>query len=76
MKNGMENARVMKCVCTPSHIRCRRQQLNINIDPNWQVKTFTDTLLTIMSSFIPNEIKRFVPRDPPWISQPLKAMLI
>ena len=29
-----------------------------------------------MPSFIPNEIKRFVPRDPPWISQPLKAMLI
>ena len=52
-----------------------RQQLNINTDPNWQVKTFTDTLLNIMSSFIPNEIKRFVPRDPPWISQPLKAML-
>ena len=49
-----------------------RQQLNINTDPNWQVKTFTGTLLNIMSSFIPNEIKRFVPRDPPWIS---KAML-
>ena len=28
-----------------------------------------------MSNFIPNEIKRFVPRDPPWISKPLKAML-
>ena len=52
-----------------------RQQLNFNTDPNWQVKTFTDTLLNIMSSFIPNGIKRFVPRDPPWISQPLKAML-
>ena len=51
-----------------------RQQLNINTDPNWQVKTFTDTLLNIMSSFIPNEIKRFVPRDPPWISKPLEAI--
>ena len=28
-----------------------------------------------MSNFIPNEIERFVPRDPPWISKPLKAML-
>jgi hypothetical protein len=43
-----------------------RQYLNINTDPNWQVKTFTDTL-NIMSNFIPNETKRFFPRDPPWI---------
>ena len=28
-----------------------------------------------MSNFIPNEIKRFVPRDPPWITKPLKTML-
>ena len=51
------------------------QHLNINPDPNWQVKTFTDTFLNIMSNFIPNEIKRFVPRDPPWITRPLKTML-
>ena len=24
---------------------------------------------------MPNEIKRFVPRDPPWITKPLKTML-
>ena len=52
-----------------------RQHLNVNTDPNWQVKTFTDTLLNIMSSFVPNEIKRFVPRNPPWITKPLKTML-
>ena len=52
-----------------------RQHLDINTDPNWQVKTFTDILLSIMSNFIPNEIKRFVPRDPPWITKPLKTML-
>ena len=52
-----------------------RQHLNVNTDPNWQVKTFTDTLLNIMSNFIPNETKRFIPRDPPWINKPLKAML-
>ena len=28
-----------------------------------------------MSNFIPNEIKTFVPRDPPWISKELKTML-
>ena len=28
-----------------------------------------------MSNFIPNETKRFVPRDPPWITKPLKSML-
>ena len=47
----------------------------INTNPNWQVKTFTDTFLNIMSNFIPNETKRFVPRDPPWITKPLKTML-
>ena len=51
------------------------QHLNINTDPKWQVKTFTDILLNIMSNFIPNETKRFVPRDPPWITKSLKAML-
>ena len=28
-----------------------------------------------MSNFVPNETKRFVPRDPPWINKPLKRML-
>ena len=49
--------------------------LSINTDPNWQTKTFTKYLLNIMSNFIPNEIKTFVPRDPPWISKELKTML-
>ena len=53
----------------------RRQHLNNNIDTNWQVKTFTEIFLNIMSIFIPNETKRFVPRDPPWITKPLKTML-
>ena len=51
------------------------QHLNLNRDSNWQVKTFTETLLNIMSNFIPNEIKRFIPRDPPWITKQLKTML-
>ena len=52
-----------------------RQHLNLNTDPNWQVKAFTDIFLNIMSNFIPNETKRFVPRDPPWITKSLKTML-
>ena len=28
-----------------------------------------------MSNFIPNEVKRIVSRDPPWISKQLKSML-
>ena len=52
-----------------------RQHLNINTDPNWQVKTFTDILLNITSNFVPNEIKIFVPRDPPWVTKALKTML-
>ena len=28
-----------------------------------------------MANFIPHEIKRIVPRDPPWITKPLKTML-
>ena len=43
--------------------------------PTRQVKTFTDTFLNIMSNFIPNKTKRFVPRDPLWITEPLKTML-
>ena len=51
------------------------QHFNTNSDPNWQVKTFTKIVLNIMTNFIPNEIKRIVPRDPPWITKPLKTML-
>ena len=51
------------------------QHLNLNTDPNWQVKGFTDIFLNIMSNFISNETKRFVPRDPPWITKSLKTML-
>ena len=28
-----------------------------------------------MSNFVPNETKRFVPRNPPWITKPLKTMI-
>ena len=47
----------------------------LNTDANWQVKTFTDIFVNIMSNFIPNETKRFVSRDPPWITNSIKALL-
>ena len=31
--------------------------------------------MNILSNFVPNESKRFVPRDPPWITKPLKSMI-
>ena len=51
------------------------QHLNINTDPNWQVKTFNENVLNIMMNFVPKGTKRFVPRDPPWITKILKTML-
>ena len=51
------------------------QHLNVNPDINWQVKTFNEIFLNIMSNFIPNEIKRFVHRDPPWINKQLRTLL-
>ena len=29
-----------------------------------------------MVNFIPNETRRIIPRDPPWITKPLKLFLI
>ena len=51
------------------------QHFRLNPDPNWQVKTFTGIFLNIMSTFIPNEIKKCSPRDPPWITSQLKSLL-
>ena len=51
------------------------QHLSLNPDVNWKTKTFTETFLNIMSNFIPNEIKRMVPRNAPWITGALKTML-
>ena len=51
------------------------QHLSLNRGPNWQVKTFTDTFLNILTNFVPSETKRFVPRNPPWITRSLKNML-
>ena len=51
------------------------EQLNLNQDVNWQTTFFTETVLNIMSNFIPNEIKKISSRDPPWLDKPLKTLL-
>ena len=51
------------------------EQLNLNKDINWQTKLFTGTIMNIMSNFIPNEMKTFSTRDPPWLDKPLKTLL-
>ena len=51
------------------------EHLNLNPNINWQVKSFIEIFLNIMSNYIPNEVKRFVPRNPPWINKQLKTTL-
>ena len=50
------------------------QHFSVNPDTNWQVKTFADIFLTIMSTYIPNEIKKIKPCDPPWITKQLTLL--
>ena len=51
------------------------QHFNLNSDINWQVKTFTDIFLNIMSNFIPNEIKTIISHELSWITRTLKTMV-
>ena len=51
------------------------QHFGLNEDINWQVKSFTEIVWNIMTNFVPNELKRMVPRDPPWIHKELKSKL-
>ena len=51
------------------------RHLNLNRNPDWQVMEFNKIVLNIMSNFIPNETKKILPRDNPWITKPLKAMI-
>ena len=45
------------------------RQLGLNSDPNWQVSTFTNIFLNIMSNFILNEMMMKMSR--PWIDKNL-----
>ena len=52
-----------------------QQHLSLSNDPSWQVSSFTEKILNIMSNFIPNKVVKIIPSDPPWITRPLKTML-
>ena len=45
------------------------------IDINDQVVLFNETILIIMSNFIPNETMTFDHRDPPWLNKNIKKMI-
>ena len=51
------------------------RHFSLNSDPTWQIKEFNKIFLNIMSNSIPHEIKKIIPRDSPWITKPLKAMI-
>ena len=53
----------------------RFQNLNSSNDVNWQVNSFTKIISNIMSNFIPNELKKINPREPPWITKAIKNIL-
>ena len=42
-----------------------KKHFDANMDPNWQVESFTKIFLNIISNFIPNEIKNVIPAYPP-----------
>ena len=44
-------------------------------DPNWQVNFFNETILNIMSNFIPNNFIKILPKEPPWITTDIKRLI-
>ena len=44
-------------------------------DPNQQVNFFNETILNIMSNFVPNEVRTVRPQEPEWLNRNIKKML-
>ena len=44
-------------------------------DPNSQVNILNQTILNIMSNFVPNEVKTVCPREPEWFNNNIKKLL-
>ena len=44
-------------------------------DPNDQVQLLTETILNIMSNFVPNEMKKFGSREPEWFNRNIKSLM-
>ena len=45
------------------------------LDPTEQTKLLNETLLNIMSNFVPNEFKTIRPREPEWMTKNIKTLL-
>ena len=43
-------------------------------NPTDQVSFFNDTVLNILTNFVPNETKTFRPRDPPWFNDSIRKL--
>ena len=54
----------------PWEANLRRHQ-----DPNHQVNILNQTILNIMSNFVPNEVKTVCPREPEWFNNSIKKLL-
>ena len=50
------------------------EQIGLNLDHNWQTKTFTNLFFNIMSNFMPNEMMKSRPPTPQ-IDKNLKLLL-
>ena len=48
----------------------------LNHDPDLQVDHLDEVFLNVAKNFIPFEEKKIYPKDPPWITQPLKTLYI
>ena len=46
-----------------------------NLDPTEQVDLLNQSILNIMSNFVPNEIKIIRPREPEWMNKNIKRLL-
>ena len=45
-----------------------------NLNPNRQVDILNETILNIMSNFVPNEVKTVNPREPEWMNTNIKTL--
>ena len=55
---------------------CWRDSIGDLICPNKQVEMLTETLLNILSNFIPNKLITVRPRKAPWITQSIKNFIL
>ena len=52
-----------------------RERLNCIFDPSLQVELLNETILNIMSNFVPHKVIKIKPSEPEWINGEIKKML-